>query len=323
MNQPLTGLIAATYTPMKGDGSLNLDAIPSIVDHLERSGVRGIYICGSTGEGVSLTGAERCAVAEAYIAAAKGRLRTVVQVGHNSIAEARQLASHAQKVGADAFSAIPPFYYKIETMQMLVDCAAQIAAGAPELPFYYYHIPAFTGAAVDMVDFMAAAAPRIPNLVGLKYTAHKVFEYQACRELHNGRFDVVWGADEMLLSALAVGARGAIGSTYNIAAPLYRGIIDAYDRQNMERAQELQLRSVTLVRLLNKYPFHGAVKTILELYGLEAGPCREPLASLTKSQQAQLALELEDSGCWEWLRPEGVAAISSKNVVANGAPVKQ
>lgn len=323
MTQPLTGLIAATYTPMKGDGSLNLDAIPAMVDHLERSGVRGIYICGSTGEGVSLTGTERCAVAEAYIAAAKGRLRTVVQVGHNSIVEARQLASHAQKCGADAFSAIPPFYYKIETMPMLVDCAAQIAAGAPELPFYYYHIPAFTGTAVDMVDFMTAAASRIPNLVGLKYTAHKVFEFQACRELFYGRFDVVWGADEMLLSALAVGARGAIGSTYNIAAPLYSGIIEAYDRGDMEQAQELQLRSVALVRLLNKYPFHAATKAVLELYGLEAGPCREPLASLTKAQQAQLALELEDSGCWEWLRPEGVQAQAPKNVAANGAAARK
>lgn len=319
MTPPLTGLIAATYTPMKEDRSLNLDAIPAMVDHLERSGVRGIYICGSTGEGVSLTGSERCAVAEAYIAAAKGRMRTIVQVGHNSIVEARQLASHAQKAGADAFSAIPPFYYKIESMESLVDCAAQIAAGAPDLPFYYYHIPAFTGAAVDMVDFMTAAAARIPNLVGLKYTAHKVFEYQACRELLNGRFDVVWGADEMLLSALAVGARGAIGSTYNIAAPLYRGIIDAYDRQDMERAQELQLRSVALVRLLNKYPFHAAVKGVLELYGLEAGPCREPLDSLSKPEQAQLALDLEESGCWEWLRPEGTGPSTAPSAATNGA----
>lgn len=319
MIQPLTGLIAATYTPMKGDGSLNLDAIPAMVDHLERSGVRGIYICGSTGEGVSLTGSERCAVAEAYIAAAKGRLRTIVQVGHNSIAEARQLAAHAQKAGADAFSAIPPFYYKIESMAMLLECAAQIAAGASQLPFYYYHIPALTGTSVDMVDFMTAAAPRIPNLVGLKYTAHKTFEYQACREALHGKFDVVWGADEMLLSALAVGARGAIGSTYNIAAPLYREIIESYDRHDMERAQELQMRSVALVRLLNKYPFHAAVKVVLELYGLEAGPCREPLASLDRSQRAQLALELEDSGCWEWLRPAGAAAGATKSVAANGA----
>jgi N-acetylneuraminate lyase len=304
MTQPLTGLIAATYTPMNGDGSLNLQAIPAMVDHLERSGVSGIYICGSTGEGVSLSGAERRDVAEAYIAAAKGRLRTVVQVGHNSIVEARQLANHAQQCGADAFSAIPPFYYKIESLPMLIDCAAQIAGAAPDLPFYYYHIPAFTGTAVDMVDFMSAAASRIPNLAGLKYTAHKAYEYQACRELFNGRFDVVWGADEMLLSALAVGARGAIGSTYNIAAPLYRGIIDAYDRQDMEQAQQLQLRSVTLVRLLNKYPFHAAVKTVLGLFGIDAGPCREPLASLDKTQQANLALELEDSGCWEWLAPQ-------------------
>lgn len=304
MVQRLTGLIAAAYTPMNEDGSLRLEESPKMVAHLERSGVKGIYLCGSTGEGMSLTGDERRAVAEAYIAAAKGRLRTIVQVGHNSLAEARALAQHAQATGADAVSATPPSYYKIESLGMLVECMAEIAGAAPDMPFYYYHIPVLTGVSVDMVEFMESAAARIPNLVGLKYTAPKVFEYQACRELMNGRFDVVWGSDEMLLSALVVGARGAIGSTYNFAAPLYREMIDAFDRQDLERAQELQLRSVQLVRLMSQYPFHAASKCVLRMMGLECGPCRAPLASLSKAQVTQLRKDLEESGCWDWLRPQ-------------------
>jgi N-acetylneuraminate lyase len=304
MPQRLTGLIAATYTPLLEDGSLSLEEVPKMVDHLERSGVKGVYICGSTGEGMSLTTAERCAVAEAYIAAAKGRLRTIVQVGHNSLADARTLAIHAQAAGADAVSATPPSYYKIESSGMLVECMAEIAAAASNVPFYYYHIPVLTGVAIDMVDFMEAAAARIPNLVGLKYTAPKLHEFQACLELMNGRFDVVWGTDEMLLSALAVGARGAIGSTYNFAAPLYREIIDAFDGQDLERAQELQSRSVHLVRLMSQYPFHAASKGVLKMMGLECGPCRAPLASLSRAQEAQLRKDLEESGCWAWLKPQ-------------------
>ena len=94
-----------------------------------------------------------------------------------------------------------------------------IASGAPNLPFYYYHIPMLTGSTLDMVEFLTQGAKSIPNLVGLKYTDTKLYEFQNCLELAAGRFDVVWGCDEMLLGALATGGRGAIGSTYNIAAP--------------------------------------------------------------------------------------------------------
>ena len=97
------GLMAATYTPMREDGTLNLGQVPRMVDHLERSGVKGIYVCGSTGEGMSLSSEERRAVTEAYVAAARGRLKTVVQVGHNSLAEARGLAGHCGPIHARAF----------------------------------------------------------------------------------------------------------------------------------------------------------------------------------------------------------------------------
>ena len=220
MEYRLTGLIAAACTPMRDDGSLDLEEVPAIVDYLQRAGVKGLYICGSTGEGVSLTGDERRAVAEAYVKVAQGRLKTIVQVAHNSLAEARQLAAHAQQIGADVVSATAPSYFKADSVEVLADCVIQIASAAPELPFYYYHIPALTGVALDMVDFLPVAAERTPNLVGMKYTAPTAHEFQACLELSGGRFDMLWGCDEMLLSALAIGARGAIGSTYNIAAPL-------------------------------------------------------------------------------------------------------
>jgi N-acetylneuraminate lyase len=304
MTPPLTGLIAASYTPMKADGSLNVGQAEAMVAHLQRTGVRGLYVCGSTGEGMSLSSSERRAIAEAYISAAKGRLRTIVQVGHNSIVEARELARHAQSIGADAFSAVPPSYYKIESVSMLVECIEAVAAAAPELPFYYYHIPLLTGTTVDIVEFVEAAAKRIPNLVGVKYTAPKVHEYQALRELMNRKLDVVWGTDEMLLSALVVGARGAIGSTYNFAAPLYRAIIDAFDRQDLEQAEQLQMRAIEMVRLMMKYPFHSAAKCILGMLGMDFGQCRPPLGSLDKVQQAQLGVELEQLGFWDWLGPD-------------------
>ena len=300
MRYELSGLVAATLTPLHPDGAVNLEPIPRIVDLLERTGVSGIYICGSTGEGISLTGEERRAVAAAYVAAAKGRMKTVVQVGHNSLREAQELAAHAAKIGADAISATAPSYFKISTVSMLVDCMAEIAAGAPQTPFYYYHIPALTGAALDMVEFLPAADAKIGNLVGMKYTTPQAFEYQACLNLQDGRFDVLWGCDEMFLSALATGARGAIGSTYNIAAPLYLEILAAFQAGDMQEAQRLQLLSVKMIRVMLSHPFLAIMKWLLGLYGVECGGCRLPQANLTAEQTAKVRAQLDEMGFFDW-----------------------
>ena len=295
MQYELTGLVAATLTPIRANGSVDLEPIPRIVDHLQQTGVSGIYICGSTGEGISLTSEERRAVSEAYVAAAKGRLQTVVQVGHNSMREAQALASHAAEIGADAISATAPSYFKIGSIETLVDCMAEIAAGAPETPFYYYHIPALTGASLDMVKFLPAADAKIGNLVGMKYTTPEADQFQACINLQDGRFDVLWGRDEMLLSALAVGTRGAIGSTYNIAAPLYRRIIDAFQAGDLAEAQRLQLLAVEAIRVLLAYPFLAVLKWLLG-----CGVCRMPQGNLTEEQTAAVKTELETLGFFDW-----------------------
>lgn len=181
MTERLEGLIAATCTPFQENKSLDLQAVSPLVDHLVSQGVSGIYIAGSTGEGLSLTTDERRRVAEAFIDAAVGRLRTIVHVGHNSLAEARRLAAHAQSIGADVVSATAPSYFKIDDVATLVDSMEQIASGATNLPFYYYHIPKFTGSTIDMVAFLEAAQGRIDNLAGIKYTAPTIDEFQACR----------------------------------------------------------------------------------------------------------------------------------------------
>ncbi|NNJ24097.1 dihydrodipicolinate synthase family protein [Alienimonas chondri] len=296
----ITGLVAATHTPFAADGRLYLDAAAPLVDRLVADGVAGLFVCGSTGEGMSLTADERRATTAAFVAAAAGRVPVLAHVGHNSLAEARSLAAHAAEVGADAVSATSPSYFKPNSVAALVDCAAEIAAGAPDLPFYYYHIPALTGVNLDMVEFLTRAGERIPNLAGLKYTAPLLHEFQACRAEQDGRFDILWGCDEMLLGALATGARGAVGSTYNIAAPLYRRLIDAFEDGNLEEARRLQALSVQLVRTLSGFPFHAATKAVLKMRGIDVGTCRSPLATLAEADTARLRRQLEEIGFFEW-----------------------
>jgi N-acetylneuraminate lyase len=309
MADRLTGLIAATYTPMKNDGSLNLEQVPRMVDQLSAEGTSGLYVCGSTGEGMSLSGEERRRATEAFVRAAEGRMPVVVQVGHNSLAEARELASHAQTIGADAVSATSPSYFKPGSVEILVDCMAEIAAGAPELPFYYYHIPMLTGAEMDMVEFLRSGARKIPNLVGLKYTNPTVHELQACLESEGGRHDILWGVDEMLLSALCVGVRGAVGSTYNIAAPLYVRLLEAWREGRLEEARRLQALSVAMIRHLACFPFHPAMKAVMGMIGLDCGRCRLPHPKLSDGERDRIRKGLEKMGFFDWARrvPEAPA----------------
>ena len=297
---PLTGLVAATFTPFLPDGSICFDRIPQLTDHLVANGVAGLYICGSTGEAPSLTREERMAVAEAYVKAAAGRLRTVVHIGHTCLVDARALGEHAASIGADVISAIAPYYFKPANTGELIDYLAEVAASAPDLPFYYYHIPALTGVAVDPVDFLRLGGAPIPTLRGIKFTDSNLALMNACQTVADGRFDVLFGRDEMLLSALAAGARGAVGSTYNLTPALYGRIMDAFDRGDLESARDLQRRSVDMIRAIIAIGGEAAIKYPMHRFGLDCGQRRLPMKQLSPDEMQAIDRELDAIGFDDW-----------------------
>ncbi len=296
----IEGLMAAAVTPLRSDGRLNLAQVAPIVDRLIEQGVAGFYVCGSTGEGMSLSDDERCAVAEAYIKAARERVKVMIQVGHNSLAAAARLASHAQEAGADAISATCPSYFPLDGLDSLIESMAQVADGAPALPFYYYHIPVLTGARFDMLDFLTRAEERIGNLAGLKYTMPTLHEFQLCQELGGGKFDVLWGVDEMLLAAVATGAKGAVGSTYNVSPAAYLEIMRAVTEGRLPDARAWQSHVATMIRLLASYPFHAALKETMRLLDMECGPCRLPLRTLSPQEADDLRTSLAEIDFFQW-----------------------
>src|SRR4051812_23869923 len=117
----LRGLIAAPHTPMHADGSVNLAVIPRQIEMLQAGGVSGAFVCGTTGEGPSLSCAERMQVVEKWVSLAPRELPVVVHVGHASLAEARTLAAHAQSTGAAGIAALAPFFFRPRDVAALVD----------------------------------------------------------------------------------------------------------------------------------------------------------------------------------------------------------
>lgn len=291
---PLHGLVAATHTPFHADGSLNLAVIEPQAAHLLKSGVHHAFIGGTTGESSSLTVAERLALAERWLAVTRGSsLKVIVHVGSNCLQDACTLAAQAQNLGALAVSALAPSYFKPGHVSTLVASMSQIAAAAPDLPFYYYEIPSMTGLSLSPSEFLAQAAERIPNLAGIKFTSSNLMEYQLCRASHDGRFDIPFGFDEMLLAALALGATGAVGSSFNFAAPIYLRLIAAFQSGDFAVARAEQLKSVRVIQTLAARGYMGAAKAVMAMLGVEVGPPRLPCAALDDDQTRALRAELD------------------------------
>lgn len=296
MQTKLTGLIAAPHTPFDNNHLLNLDLIPKQAEWLSRNDVAGAFVCGTTGEWSSLTVEERMKIAERWIASAPDNLKIIVHVGHNSLADARSLAAHAMQGGAFAIAAIAPDFFRPASVGDLVEYCAEIARAAPALPFYYYHMPAMNGVTFAVIDFLKAAHERIPNLAGVKYTFENLMDYRQCVAFEGGRYNVLFGRDEILLSALVMGADGFVGSTYNFAAPVYHKVIAAFRSGNLQSALQHQTEAIEMIASLSRHGGIAAGKAVMKMLGIDCGPVRAPLRNLSNEQYTRLHQELQNLG---------------------------
>ncbi len=283
---PFIGLMAAPHTPMTESGDLNLEMVTTQAEHLLKMGVKGVFVAGTTGECQSLTIDERMNLAQAWSKVAKGKLVFMVHVGHNCARDSRELAKHAKSMGVDAISSASPCFFKPGSHSDLVEFQAKVASAAPDLPFYHYHIPSFTGVTGPVAPFLRLASKKIPNLVGVKFSHSDLSDLLECSILDGGRFEVLFGCDEMLLGAMAMGVRGAVGSTYNFAAPIYLEMLNAFEKGDVEKTRTLQEKSVALVRLIQEFGGIAGGKAIMGALGVECGPVRTPLHKLS-SQEIQ------------------------------------
>lgn len=281
----LTGLVAAPHTPFHADGTLNPKTISAQCNLLLESGVRGAFVCGTTGESLSLTVAERMTITETWREVAGGKMPLVVHVGANSVADARTLAMHAAKCKVDAIAVMAPNFFKPSVEDLITFCA-HIADAAPQTPLYYYDIPSMTNVPIPTARFLEHGARSIPTLHGIKFTNNDLMLLQECLALES--FDIVFGYDELLLAGLSLGVKGAVGSTYNFAAPLYQRLIAAFERGDLAIARQSQLQSVRMIRVLQEFGFARASKAMMGLIGVDCGPVRLPLREMKPEEVREL-----------------------------------
>ena len=295
--EPLTGLVAAPHTPFDARGDLALDRVPDLARHLEATGVRGVFVNGTTGEGQCQTVEERCRTAEAW-AAAKGSLHLIVNLGAQAVGDLEALARHAGGLEVDGVAIVAPSFHRPRSVDALVDLA-EVAALESGRPLWLYHIPALSGVHLDATEVCEALHHRLEHFAGVKFTANDLLGYQRVLAAGEGRWQAGWGCDELLLPALAMGARFFVGSTYSYAAPTYLRLMAAFEAGDLDAARRESRRIPPLLEVLERFGQLHAGKRLMARWGLDLGLGRPPeprldAATLAELERAIDGLELMD-----------------------------
>jgi len=281
--QLLEGIFPAIITPFDRDGKLMEDDLCTLVEYLIDKGVQGFYVGGSSGEAILMNKKERKRVLELVKKQTAGRVKVVAHIGCQYTGDSIDLAKHAAEQGVDAISSLPPYYYKY-SLNELTAYYEDIIRAVP-LQMIVYNAPALTGVAFNSDNI----APIFTNelAIGVKYTSYDLYQMQRLVARYPNKL-IINGHDEQLLSALSVGVRCAIGSTFILMPETYLGIMKSFAENDMARALKLQNQANKVMETLLDIGIFRAVKGTLNLLGLPAGNCRKPFAPLSKDEMVRL-----------------------------------
>ena len=301
MSNQLQGILPALITPLDDEGDLNPRALERLLAHVYAAEVQGVYLCGSTGEGMLQSSAQRQRVTEIVVANSPPDKQVIVHVGANTTAETIALAQHAAHAGAHAVSSLPPLVgnYSFAEIKTFYE---QLAA-ASDLPLLLYYFPEVAPAIRTAEQVLELA--HLPNVAGLKFTDYDLW---TMRRVQQQGATVFYGRDEMLTAGLLFGAGGGIGSFYNVIPQLFMNIWYEHLANHHDAALGSQELVNEIIRLTVRYPLFPALKTMLGWTGIDCGPCLAPRrAALTESEAEALRAELQRAELYDLLLAGGSA----------------
>lgn len=304
----IRGILPALITPMDDRGAqVRYDSLRQLIEYHIQHGVGGFFVCGGTGEGLLLAPEERREVVAATIEQVAGRASVIAHVGALDTASAARMAAEAADLGADAISAVPPIYFKVDD-DALVEHYRVIAAAAAGLPLYPYQIPSATG--VDINARLMERLLAIPSLAGIKYSSYNLFDMRNIIELAPERLSVLSGFDEVCVAALTMGAHGAIGTTYNVLPATFAALYRAMQAGALDEARELQFRANRVLRALLSAPLIAGIKALLSARGIACGAPRRPQRPLADAERGRLLDAVAAAGA-DALEAEALARLAA------------
>jgi len=280
------GIYIALYSAYDDNGEVSRERAKKLARHYASTGVKGLYVGGSSGEGILQSVAERKAMLEAVMEEVKGELTVIVHVGANSTRDSVELSKHAEQCGADAISAVPSIYYRLS--EAAVEHHWQSMIDSASLPFIIYNIPQTTGFNLPVPLLRKLAAQ--DKVIGVKMSGDSTFDLQQYKAAGGDDFLVFNGPDEQFLAGRIMGADGGIGGTYGVMPELFCALDRLFGLGRIREAQELQTAVNGFITRLLGYPsLYGACKFILQLRGIETGEPRLPLLPVRPEDHASLA----------------------------------
>jgi N-acetylneuraminate lyase len=290
------GAWAALVTPITAEGKVNVRVLRDLVEYLYGQGIGGLYLCGSTGEGLYHSPAERELVVETVLDQLHGRSPVIVHVGTVGTRDAVALAQHAAARGASGISSIlPPVARDPESVRTHYQA---VAAAAPGLPFYPY----LFGGQQDALSLLSGLLPLIPNLAGGKYTGPNMYELWQLVGLRTEGWTIFSGMDEQCVFAAMSGAPACIGSTQNLLPAAYRDMRTLAERGDMVQANDLQTHANRIIRIMFSYGYTGALRVALRWLGFDCGDPCPPIPAVPEAKREQLLDELREAGLAELTR---------------------
>ncbi len=281
----LRGVMPALLTPFDAQQNIDRASLRRLVRFNIEQGVDGVYVGGSTGEAFVQSLSEREEVLEIVAEEAKGKITLIAHVGCVSTAESQQLAAAAKRYGFDAVSAVTPFYYPF-SFEEHCDHYRAIIDSADGIPMVVYNIPALSGVKLTLEQINQLVT--LPGVGALKQTSGDLYQMEQIRRAHPELL-LYNGYDEIFASGLLAGADGGIGSTYNIMAWRYLGIVQALKEGDTAKAQQLQHECNKVIDLLVKVGVFRGLKTVLHYMDVLSVPlCRKPFAPVEDKFQAEL-----------------------------------
>lgn len=286
-----TGILPAFITPFKEDNkTINGPVAELMVDKIIEQGGNGFYILGATGEGLVLSREQREELCEIVVKHNAGRKSVITHVASMNIDEACELAKHAERVGADAISAVPPIFFHYDATDIYH--YYKKLASSTNLPMVIYYNPAAQTMSADLI----AKLFEIDNVTGVKWTTYNFFELMKLKELTQGDMNIINGPDEMLVCGLAAGADAGIGATYTTMLPEFVRLYNCVQEGKIEEARQIQYKVNKVIRVILKNEVIPATKYAATMMGYDVGAASDPMRHYTEEQKRQLEAELRAVG---------------------------
>lgn len=275
------GIFPALVTPYNDKGDIHEDSLRSIVRMNLEKGVKGFYVNGSTAESFLLHMEERKRMIDIVTNEAKGQATIIYHVGSIRTDDSVEMAKYGEKLGVDAISAIPPFYYQFSFEE--IKEYYQTIIESVNVPMILYNFPANSGVKISMEHFYQLLEDE--RIIGVKHTSMNLFELE--RFKHKGKI-LFNGHDEVFLAGLTMGADGGIGSTYNLMAEKFIQIYHLFLENNIQESTKIQIEANNVIEALVKVGVNQGIKYGLEKMGIVCNGCREPFKRLKEEEMRYL-----------------------------------